>query len=672
MIMAGEMTANDSRVLRFIRDLRLFEPVERNQIASIARVTPVAMLGHSINTAIAVAALWKSTPHALLLGWGVLSYAIAGFIFLRSIRRRPVGGAKDTEPGRKTSLNGMAVALAFAVLLALPWASLAVFKIGRSHTPDEVIVIALAVGMAASGSVLLAPIMGAAAAYMLTILVPTALNCLVNSGGATSLAMGALALSYAAFLASLIWTTNKMFFDKMEALRSLRHSVAKIGAARRDLEHLAGHDPLTGLLNRRGFLDALRRTHESGDHDSYALLYLDLDRFKMVNDTLGHHSGDLLLKAVAERLEKMVRASDVVARLGGDEFAILALDLRDGSHAQSLARRIVESVSEPFVLIDNTVLVGVSIGIARANPGLEGFDEILKKADLAMYSAKSSGRNTFRYYEPQLLALANAKREIELGLRQAIAQSQFALFYQPIVNLASGQIVGLEALLRWHHPERGLISPNDFLQVAEETGLIRDIGTWVLHEACKHASLWPESLFVAVNMSPHQLSDDSVIETVDLALKNSGLSPERLELEITETALMGDLEKIKWRLRQIKERGISIAMDDFGTGYSSLSYLASFPFDKIKIDRSFVGRLHSGQDGNAIVSAVIQLATSLKCSTVAEGIETPEQVEALAVLGAPYGQGYYYSKPLSHDSVAPYLVQHLQSIDTVERANLAA
>jgi diguanylate cyclase (GGDEF)-like protein len=377
--------------------------------------------------------------------------------------------------------------------------------------------------------------------------------------------------------------------------------------------------------------------------ESVAVLCLDLDRFKPVNDTLGHGIGDELLKLVAERLRKSVRESDTVARLGGDEFAIIQPFVQQPNGATALASRIIETLSTPFAIGDHYIEIGTSIGIAVAPNDGNSAEQLLKNADLALYRAKSDGRGVYRFFAPEMDAKMRKRRELEMDLRAALPNNELELFYQPLVDVAAGKVTGFEALLRWRNPLRGLVPPNDFIPLAEEIGLIAPIGAWVLHQACTEAASWPNHISVAVNLSPIQFKSERLLLDIVAALGSSGLSPKRLELEITETVMLHDTEATLAMLRQIKALGVAIAMDDFGTGYSSLSYLRKFPFDKIKIDQSFVREISAEDESMAVVRAVMGLGSSLGIVTIAEGVETAEQLKTLRAEGCTMAQGFLFS-----------------------------
>ena len=435
-------------------------------------------------------------------------------------------------------------------------------------------------------------------------------------------------------------------------------SVRKASEARAD--EAARQDPLTGLPNRlllhERLSEALVRLHRNGER--CAILLVDLDRFKPVNDTLGHPIGDALLKKVADRLRSTVRPTDTVARIGGDEFVILQTGVREASDTQALARRLVDLIGRTYMVDGHLLTIGASVGVALAPNDGDGADTLMKNADLALYRAKLDGRGTYRFFEPEMDARMQARRRLELDMRQALARREFQLHYQPQMQLKGDRLIGCEALIRWHHPERGMISPLDFIPLAEEIGLIVPIGDWVIRQACRDAMTWPQHMAVAVNVSPAQFKSDRLVETIMSALAGSGLPARRLEVEITEGVLLQENEKTLRTLHRLRELGVRVSMDDFGTGYSSLSYLRSFPFDKIKIDRSFVKDLSSKPDGDAIIRAIAGLGRSLGMTTVAEGVETPEQMQRIREEGCTDVQGYLISKPIPADDLMRFLASY--------------
>ncbi|SED62046.1 bifunctional diguanylate cyclase/phosphodiesterase [Bradyrhizobium erythrophlei] len=427
-----------------------------------------------------------------------------------------------------------------------------------------------------------------------------------------------------------------------------RRSEAKI-------THMAQHDALTDLPNRvllkEWMEQALAGARCGGP--SLAVLMLDLDRFKDVNDTLGHPAGDALLKSVASRLRRCVSDTTLVARLGGDEFAVIDYVTDPVAEAGVLAERIRKALSEPIDLGDHRVTTTTSIGIAIAPRDGTDSDEVLRSADLALYSAKSGGRGSFRFFEPELDRLLQTRRSLERDMRGALAKGEFELHYQPFINVASGETSGFEALLRWHHPQRGTVSPAQFIPLAEETGLIVPLGEWVLRTACAEAAKWPDDLKIAINLSPVQFRSPELVPVIVHALASSGVSPDRLELEVTETAIIQDSEAVFAALSQLHDLGVRIALDDFGTGYSSLSFLQKFPFDKVKIDRSFVSELAGATDeSRRIARAVVRFAVSLGKTTTAEGVETREQLDILRADACVEVQGFHFSPAVQSEKVA--------------------
>ncbi|WP_010684361.1 EAL domain-containing protein [Methylobacterium mesophilicum] len=414
------------------------------------------------------------------------------------------------------------------------------------------------------------------------------------------------------------------------------------------LRTLAFTDAVTGLSNRARFDDLLvhhiaaLREQDGG----LAVLMLDLDRFKTVNDTLGHAMGDELLRKVSARLQGIIGEGNVLARLGGDEFGVLLMRVADDQEPQSVAARIVETINRVFLLDTHLVHVGVSVGIALALTSESRLEDLLRNADLALYKAKAAGRATFRVFEPAMAERIQVRSRMEVDMRRALSDGEFELHFQPLVDVQTGFVTAAEALIRWRHPKNGLIPPADFIPLAEETGLIMQMGAWVLHAACSQAVSWPQAIKIAVNLSPVQFRDDKLPETVLAVLKATGLEAERLELEITEGVLLDDEERTLGMLTRLRSIGVGLAMDDFGTGYSSLSYLRRFPFSKIKIDRSFVRMLPGDAESAAIVRAIITMGAGLGMSTTVEGVETAEQYAFVAAEHCGQVQGYHVSRPL--------------------------
>jgi diguanylate cyclase (GGDEF)-like protein len=439
----------------------------------------------------------------------------------------------------------------------------------------------------------------------------------------------------------------------------LAHAIERRNSEER-IRHQALHDPLTGLPNRTLLLDRLNHWLERADRSGGrgAVLFCDLDRFKLVNDGLGHDVGDQLLLAVAERLEASVRPTDTVARVGGDEFVLFCEDIPSEPAALEVVERLMAGLEEPFCLDDGERHVTVSVGIALATPG-DTAGALLRDADAAMYRAKERGRARFELFDAAMRDRTRAWIETERDLRAAIEGGELYNVYQPVVS-ASGRTIGFEALVRWSHPQRGTISPAEFIPVAEQSGLIVPVGRIVLEQACRDAVSWPreegsDSLSVSVNLSPRQVADPTLVGTVAGTLERSGLAPQRLNLEITETVLIENTELALATLEKLKALGTSIVLDDFGTGYSSLGYVKRFPIDVLKIDRSFVDGLGEGGRDSAIVNAVVSMGRALDMQVVAEGVETPEQARRLINMGCQLAQGFLYARPMDADAVPAYL-----------------
>jgi diguanylate cyclase (GGDEF)-like protein len=434
------------------------------------------------------------------------------------------------------------------------------------------------------------------------------------------------------------------------------------------LAHQANHDPLTGLPNRalfnRRLSEALEWPHGGEPSSHVAVLFLDLDHFKKTNDTLGHQAGDQLLTAVAWELRRTAREGDIVARLGGDEFTVLLQGIKCQDDAARVARRISETLEQPFRLGDHEVFLTTSIGIAIGEPGRDRPVDLLRNADIALYRAKDDGRARWAVYDPTLHAAAPERFSLESDLWRAAQRGEFRLCYQPQVELGSGRLIGMEALIRWQHPRRGLVSPAEFIPLAEETGLILQIGRWVLAEACRQAKEWQDRLpnppGVTVNLSARQFRDPNLVNDVARVLRETGLQPSLLCLEITETVVMEQAESTVATLRNLKALGVQVAIDDFGKGYSSLSYLKRFPIDTLKIDKEFVGGLGRDAGDTAISKSVVSLAHAFGLRVVAEGIERMEQLRQLRTLGCELGQGYFFSAPLTSDAAEQLILTWTQ------------
>jgi diguanylate cyclase (GGDEF)-like protein len=437
----------------------------------------------------------------------------------------------------------------------------------------------------------------------------------------------------------------------------------QIELANQRVLELAQIDTLTGLPNRAFFLEQLD-SHEGQGKGVFSILMLDLDRFKNVNDSLGHAAGDALLRQVAHRLKSALRGTDVLARLGGDEFAIIQAGCDDQRASSiNLATRISKLIAEPFLLPGHRVEIGTSIGVAMAPEHGSDQEQLLKKADLALYRSKSAGRDCVTLYDEAMSAELEARNTLEGDLRDAVARCQFEVHYQPFFDVQTGGRQGLEALVRWRHPTRGLIPPDQFIPLAEETGLIVPLGEWVLRRACDDATSWPADIKVAINLSPVQFKQADLFDVIESALRNSGLPPKRLEIELTESVLLERAVENHAFMQKLKHIGISLALDDFGTGYSSLSCLTAFPFDKIKIDKSFIRGLTNDHKNSAIISSIVTLACGLDMSVTAEGVETREQFEKLRTLGVNFAQGYLLGRPGSTDDLEDQSKSYLSRQD---------
>ena len=442
---------------------------------------------------------------------------------------------------------------------------------------------------------------------------------------------------------------------------TLAADITERKAAEQRIEFLAYHDALTGLPNRLLLQDRLQQAmaQSEREHSHVALVFMDLDNFKQINDTLGHATGDRLLKEMASRLRDCIRDTDTISRQGGDEFVVVLSDLPDSHAALPVVDKIMGQMQQPFMIEGNELLTSVSVGVAISPGDGRDFETLLKKADMAMYRAKEAGRNTYHFFDEEMSLEASEHLMLRTGLRRALERHELALHYQPQIDLASGMVIGAEALIRWQHPDLGLVSPGRFIPVAEDSGLIVPIGEWVIHEACRQAMAWQQAglpaLLIAVNLSAVQFRRGNVEKTVIHALAQSGFDPALLELELTESILIQNVEQVLAAVKRLKLLGVKLSIDDFGTGYSSLSYLKRFDIDKLKIDQSFIRDLATDPDDAAIVNAIIQMAHSLNLKVIAEGVETPGMLQQLHDFECDEAQGYHFARPMPADEFARYL-----------------
>jgi len=591
-------------------------------IASLFGTLPI-FIGGVVNTVLVAAVVAVRQPHPVFVSWfafEVVLCVLRTYTIITAFRAAAKGGETPTD---------------LYIVLAIFWALGVGYGTFISLLSGDWVVAALACLSSAAmmGGICFrnyaAPRL--ATAMIVVSFGPACLGAVLS--GEPIMLLTALQIPFYLFaMGKAVYRLNRMLVTTMRA--------------ERDNDHRARHDMLTGLSNRSGLTAALEQNWEMvrRGRQQITLLYLDLDGFKAINDNHGHTAGDTLLKLVGERLDDLLRPGDLAARIGGDEFVVLVPNAGP-AEAMRLGHRLIEAISAPYLVDGQEVVIGTSIGIASTQSGTASPDQLLRHADLALYEAKSQERGTCCLFAPEMETRLQMRHALEADLRSAFANGEFELFYQPQINLAANEISGFEALLRWRHPERGMIPPAEFIPVAEDIGLISLLGEWVLAQACHEAARWPRDLRIAVNLSPLQFRSGNLLHCVHTALAASGLAPERLELEITESCLLQENDATLSVLRQLRRLGIRIALDDFGTGYSSVSYLRKFPIDKIKIDGSFVRDICSRIDAFVIVQSITSLGAGLMMSTVAEGIETEEQLLKIREAGCTEGQGYYFGRP---------------------------
>ena len=619
------------------------QPVEAEQVRLLHENALLSQLVALVNAAILAYVLWPEVDPARIVPWLV---CMVGVSALRLAEARAFALAAPIASDMRIWRNRFLVGAAASGVL---WGATAVVLFPTQSLPHQVFVSFVIAGMVAGAVATLSPVMLAFALFAVPALAPVVLQFLLVAGPLH------FPMSFMGVLFGLAMMTVARHVNATmrESLRVSQRN-----------EQLAHFDALTGLPNRVMFsqsLDqALHRCHRSGS--PLALLFVDVDRFKNVNDALGHDAGDQLLREVAARMREALRASDIVARFGGDEFIVVIEDLPQPSFAASVAAKLLDAVAEPMHIEGQEFHVTASIGIATCPDDAGDARTLQKNADIAMFRAKAQGRNSYCFYAPQNEAHTLERLTMETQLKRALERGELELHYQPKQEIATGLVTGMEALLRWRHPELGLVPPGRFIPLAEESGLIVPMGEWVLRTACQQTAalgveLDSRRLRVAVNLSARQFLDESLVALVERVLADTGLAAGALELEITESLIMQNPEHTRRILAALRELGVTLAMDDFGTGYSSLAYLRRFPVDSIKIDRSFIHGVPGEADGESITQAVIAMAHSLRLRAIAEGVETAQQLEFLRRHGCDEIQGYFFSKPLPYDQLTKILAQ---------------
>ncbi len=620
--------------------------IRAEQINVILQYLQWMMLANASNALILVVAFRRSPNWTWALAWAALIATYAIFFAIRSYGKR---NAKPTTVSKRTVRR----AIRNALLLGCLWAAMPLVLFAGASNGERLIITCLCAGMLGGGAIAFASIPVAAIAFTSPIFLASGL-VISRDGGEAFFLVALMMVVYTCILLRGVF---------VQALKLTRRHVAQIEA-----QNEARKDALTNLPNRTAFQDyvesALSRLARTGE--AFALLYLDLNEFKAVNDKMGHAAGDALLVQVADRLSSSQRGTDPVVRLGGDEFALIAANVSQPYDALAIAHRIIAAIDVPFKINDTLVTSSVTIGIALAPHDGTDFDSLLKNADTALYSAKRSAGKLVQIYDPQDDTNARERRAIGNDLRYAIERQELHLVYQPLLNLIEDRIVGFEALLRWTHPTRGSIPPLEFINIAEETQLIHSIGQWVIREACRTAATWPRDIKIAVNFSVVQFRNTGILPTIVNALTDAGITPSRLEIEVTESVLISEDDNVLAMLSAVHQLGVRIALDDFGTGYSSLNYLGKVPFDRIKIDQSFTHDLLTNPDRAAIVKSLIVLARDLRMGVTAEGVETIEQLSRLQAMNCAEVQGNLIGTP----KTATEITELFNKQSTVERLRL--
>ena len=622
----------------FAGDLRVFgaapmddmvaSRVRVEQVDNVLRFTAPVMMANIFNALVLVVAEWGTevAPQAHLWAFALITSCM--FIYLR---RR--SGAHNPKP-KSVSPRVIRRAASYAFVIGALWVLAPMLFFEKSSYQVQLVIICLCTGMVCGGAFVLATIPIAAIAFTSPVVVAFAI-AVIHMGQPVYLLVAGLTLVYSFVLVRAVAT---------HTLQLVQRVVAQL-----ESEQAAHTDSLTNLPNRvafrEGVTSALSRLTRYGE--GFGLLYIDIDDFKSVNDGLGHAAGDQLLIQSADRMKACTRDVDIVARLSGDEFAIIAASVKEPSQVLVVAERLVRAFSAPFFIAGTKVTSRISVGIAIAPFDGEDTETLLKKADMALYSSKRERRGAFQFFQPQLDELAQQKRAMEKELREAMANGELSIAYQPFIKIAEQRLSGFEALVRWSHPVRGDVSPVEFIPIAENIGLVQEIGEFVLGESLRTAAKWPEPLRISVNFSPMQLRSMSIVSLISGLLRDSGLKPSRLEIEITESAAIVENDLAISVLQAIRALGVTVALDDFGTGYSSLNYLRRLPLDRIKLDREFIADMMEQKECGAIVKSVIALARDLGMAVTAEGVETQAQLDCLAQIGCEEAQGYLISRPIS-------------------------
>lgn len=613
------------------------------QIYNITRYTLAMMAGNIFNAVIIIVAFWSTPQRASVLLWGFPLITFSVFIYLK---RR----AAKSRRRRKTAPERLIFrAVINAFVLGCLWACLPLFFFIDAPAAGRIIIITVTIGMLCAGSFVLAPIPIAGLAYLLPLVLAGGAT-LVRAGEPVYLLIIGLLIVYSVVLTRAMSVYASQFLERF--------------VSETEKESAAHSDTLTKIPNRALFDktldDAVARAKRVGEN--FAVFFIDLDKFKNINDDFGHSGGDEFLIQVAGRLQMCVREIDLAARIGGDEFAIIAANIDDPESVSIIAERVLRAFDAPFQIQEQQVYGACSMGITLVPIDGTSAEEIMCKADDALYNAKREKPGSYKYFEPAHEARTLEIRELEKSLREALKKNEFYLVYQPIVDISTGTTTGFETLLRWTHPNKGNIPPSEFIKLAEKAGLIHEIGEWVICGAITTAAKWPTPLRVAINVSAVQFRTTEIASAIEKAINLSGISPDRIELEITETMILRDVERAQFAIMKLRNLGVKIALDDFGTGYSSLTHLINLSIDRIKIDRSFVERIFESKECETLVRTITRLAEELNVGVTAEGVETKEQLDYLKSISCDEAQGYFISRPLATDSVDDFISDCLPDV----------